>query len=834
MVRKVTTKEKVLVHLLDYHSTRDKYQQPVEITQEGMAQAIGSKQNTISYSVRNLVNEGFLIEDTSRIKGKKQRRKGYFLTDKGVKKANKISSKINQSQVKAILKGQERELLIKDINKFFHTNFSTIEILKRLDNGVFEYESESTKMERADHTFNMPEPPATIPEGLSEFLEMLEAEDRLFLIEGDPGSGKTSLVTSAMEEYLGRIPIFYLKIEGWHNERYLWDHLAAFLSKNGEHKLSSYLESTRNVKVPEALQNLKGDLELISQAIFCIDDLDDNPILMRILCDFAKDIKEMQGVRMILTLKPGQCPIENKRRMRPEVVSLVCDECDNHMFVELADFYGMKESCEAVLDLVLENNLTPEEHLALSYISIHRYPIEKSEICKLESVNSNLITNLLKTPLATVSIDEKPIVHPQVRKRLLGRLPSTTEQILNSIAAEYYDEIPAKNIWEKLEVLYHLAGAFEFESFFEVIKENGLEMISSGYSRSLLDLIHRVENNMESAEDPSLLFWKGEAHRILNEYPLALSNYRSVIDNFEDQEMITSSHHGIARILEEQGQYESALLEYEKAIDISKGTSLIDSDITGKTLFQIAELYSKKGDIDDAKKYLIKAIDILNKNKAYPTLASAYFLMAHVEKESGNSEEALDAFEAGLSVWENIEETYHKVGGLHDIGAFYKVIRDLSHAEEFLIETIEMCEQMGYRKLKASALLTLTECYLERNELKKAVESAEEATMIFNKLDYEEERAYGHALLGQAYTRLDDMDKAEENLAKAISIYQKLGSSYPLGLAYFSMAKLQEKKGNKEGIASNFRKSLLSLSSSGASRVIEHVQREMKTIPLSM
>ncbi len=834
MVLKVTTKEKVLVHLLEHYPTREKYQQSADITQEGMAMVIGSKQNTISYSVRSLVDEGLLNEETTRIKGKKQRRKGYFLTDEGVKKSKIISSRILQSSVKVRSNGEDRDILLKDLNKYLHTNFSLIDIVTRAEDGIIEHDSRDATKERVNYLFNMPEPPVKILGVLKEVSEEFNAFSSVVLLEGSHGSGKTTLLSHLAEINMGKVPMFYLKVEDWHNERYLLEHLAAFFSRNGEHKLTSYLESTKKLKIVEALANLKMDMSLLPGAFMFIDDIDENPMLMGILGEVADEIREMERSMMIFTTQEGKLTHDELLMIQPEIISLEHEECERTMFVELADYYGMSESCEAVLDLVLENNLTPEEHLALSYMSIHRYPVEKNEICGLESVNFNLITNLMKTPLSTLSLEEKPVIHPQVRKRLLGRLPVETKKTLNTIAYEYYDNIPAKTIWEKIEMLYHIASAGKYDLFLEIVEEHGFDIIFGGYSRSLLELIERLGIRCDDKRrSPILCFWKGEANRILQEFSQSLEEYRYVIENGDDEDLITYAHHGIARVLEDQGQFDSALLEYEKAIDISRSTTT-SPQLTGKTLFQIANLCAKKGDLKDARKHLTEAIDILEQNSMYTILTSAYFLMARVERDSGNFPDALDVFERGLSAWERIEETYHRVGGLHDIGAFYKVIRDLSNAKEFLKETVEICEQMGYKKLKASALLTLTECYLDKGEFKEAAEAAEEATRIFTELRYEEERAYGHALLGQTYTRLNEDDLAEDNLAKAISIYQKLGSSYPLGLAYFSMAKLQEKMGNKEGIAANYRKSLLSLTSSGANNMIEQVQREMKTIPLSM
>ncbi|MEF8833042.1 MAG: tetratricopeptide repeat protein, partial [Candidatus Thermoplasmatota archaeon] len=160
--------------------------------------------------------------------------------------------------------------------------------------------------------------------------------------------------------------------------------------------------------------------------------------------------------------------------------------------------------------------------------------------------------------------------------------------------------------------------------------------------------------------------------------------------------------------------------------------------------------------------------------------------------------------------------------------------RELNSAEEYLKEAIDTSERFGYWDLKASALISLTECYLEKRKIEEAVQTGKEGLELLEDLEDESGEALAHTLLGNAYSISERLKKAEEHYNKSISIYQKLGASYKLGLAYFSMAKLHEKKDNKEGIAENYRKAILSFSGSGANWMAERVEKEMESIPISM
>ncbi|MGM0509837.1 MAG: tetratricopeptide repeat protein, partial [Thermoplasmatota archaeon] len=836
MAKDFTTKDKVLVHLLDYHDLKGRYPHPVEITQEGMADSIGSKQNTVSYAVRDLVENGLLDEETTRIKGKKHRRKGYFLTGKGVKKAEEVKSKMDNTQVKVEMDGKMKDVMIKDINKYLHTNLSMMEILKDIEDGEFKGAYEERKAERIHQLEHLVEEPDLEPEGLDDIEQWWRGDKKVLFLEGPNGSGKTSLISSYIEEREKDTNLFYMRIQNWHTDRIIWEELASFLTKGGGHRLSSYLEATRNIDEKEALSNFGRDLEYIGSTLIVMDDLNDNAALVDTICDIVKKIDEIEKSKIWVSGTPDTCPEEYGEAPFVETIKMDIKEGEKPLFVNLANHYGIKEKLDVVLDLIVENKLTPEEYLTLAFVSMHLRPVPREEVLKFEETNSNILNNLLKTPLLLRTRDGNLDIHPTVQNTIRSRIPYDIEWALNSFASDYYINIPAKTDLEKAIMLYHLANSDEEKNFADYLSTYGEDIIDSGHARLLIKITEEAKNLKNIEEHEGLVdYWEGEAMRVLGENSQALERYQRVVSNSDDEEIVTNAHNGIAVIMEEEGEFDVALEEYNNAIDEADKMGDKGSLLQGKILLRLGKIWNNRSDYEKATTNLIRAIDVLEKTEDYYLLTSAHFLLARVEKERGNWDDSLSYFKKGLDYWNLIKETHKRINGLHDIGSFYKVIRELDNAEQFLKETMEACEKLGYRSLKASALLTLTECYLEKREFEKAIESAEEVNEILTDLrGREEDRGYTYALLGQAHIQLENYDKAEESLSKAISVYQKIGSSYPLGLVYFSMAKLQEKKGNKEGIANNYRKSLLSLTSSGAQNVIEQVEREMKAVPLTM
>lgn len=820
-----TAKEKVLVHLLDHYGNDEGYSLPVEITQEGIADSLGLKQNTVSYAVRNLVKEDMLKEETRRIKNKKQKRKAYFLTDNGFEKAKKTKEDMSNSQVDVISNQKKRSMKVGEINAYFQTNYSLLEIIQKVEEeGYFEPEKKSKERCYGSYLPYMRSYEGRTHPKFTEFIDIWSEPSDLISIVGEDCSGRTTLLSKIAEHLENENNVFYFEVKEWQEPMHLWRSLSEFLENCGCHRLSSYLKSEETINKKERLAHLVKDIKNM-KSVFLIDDLHKNSKISEIIAEMLSLNEEKFYWRFVIT--KGS---EDSLSKIPPGKELNLSS-KNFLSRSVIEFYDHTGDIETIDD-ILDHYITDEEFWALALLSTFRIPVEKEALSRIEPATPNMVKNLIKTPLIYKTIDKKVGLHDFIREKLQERLSISQRSRLHDIASEYYLEKPAMSGEFTIEKLYHLVFAARYDTFAKVLLKEWEEILAMGYCDSIIELFDEITDNEIIS---SLSHIKAEAYKKKRSYDKAKDSYLKSIDFNDDPELLAEARIGLASTLEERGDYDDAIAEYEIALNAANEISdKADREkLIGKVYFRIGSLLSERGDYTPAEDHLSKAIEILNEEE-HSLLTTAYFVMAKIKKLKGDWDSSISYFESGLNHWEKIKETYQRVGGLEEIGSFYTILRELNSAEEYLKEAIETSERFGYRDLKASALLSLTECYLEKRLIEKAIETGEEAIDLLEDMENEGMEALAHTLLGNAYSLEDELKKAETHYNKSISIYQKTGSSYRLGLAYFSMAKLQERKGNKNGIAENYRKAILSFSGSGAKWMAEKVEKKMEGIPISI
>ena len=65
-----TVKEQIQLHLFDFNRFQDEYETPLEVTQEGIARAVGINVHHVTQYVRPLLSEEMLQERTPHSRGK--------------------------------------------------------------------------------------------------------------------------------------------------------------------------------------------------------------------------------------------------------------------------------------------------------------------------------------------------------------------------------------------------------------------------------------------------------------------------------------------------------------------------------------------------------------------------------------------------------------------------------------------------------------------------------------------------------------------------------------------------------------------------------------------
>lgn len=111
----LTTKERILLHLLDFAQYNGRQEVPLDLTQPGIAAAASVDLRHFAQYIRPLVREGLVRESTEHVKGVLQRRKVYLLSESGMRRALGIRERIQGVRVQVRDSAGVREASIREV-----------------------------------------------------------------------------------------------------------------------------------------------------------------------------------------------------------------------------------------------------------------------------------------------------------------------------------------------------------------------------------------------------------------------------------------------------------------------------------------------------------------------------------------------------------------------------------------------------------------------------------------------------------------------------------------------------------------------------------------------
>ena len=91
--------DRILIHLLKNQGSKQSQEAKVELSQNGIAEAVGSHRSYISRPIKDLVAKGFIKEKIERIRGGKRKQKFFLLTDEGKKHAQKVKRDLSHRTI---------------------------------------------------------------------------------------------------------------------------------------------------------------------------------------------------------------------------------------------------------------------------------------------------------------------------------------------------------------------------------------------------------------------------------------------------------------------------------------------------------------------------------------------------------------------------------------------------------------------------------------------------------------------------------------------------------------------------------------------------------------
>ena len=471
-LRDLTVKERILLHLFDYNRFSEDYEAPEEVTQRGIAKAVGIRVRHVSQYVKPLIAEDFVEGRTRPTKQEPRRRMVYFLKPRGRNRAASLRSSLLEKSVPfRTRRGETRELTLSRVLQEERRGGAILDLLEELRTQGFI--TESSRPAISGFTEVLGEAPVVEEfhgrqEELAEVLRSIE-QAPVVVVTGMAGVGKSTLAVKVCESLRGKRSLFWRSIRPWDTPTDLARRLAGFLKHMGRTGLFNYLNGSGGREMARVEDLLASDLGGAT-CLLVLDDVHHASeetraflaLLARVLYDqrgttallLSRTIPEFYGRREVMMEETvteislgGLDPESSRALLRKagfdssDLEDIVRATAGTPLFLKLLARSGGRGSLETGWDALgdyiaeeIEPTLADQERRLLQVASFYLGPVPEAGLSPSKRVGRRTVLNLQKRGLLDRSETGGFALHEFLRDFFQENLPSVRrDAILNEV-----------------------------------------------------------------------------------------------------------------------------------------------------------------------------------------------------------------------------------------------------------------------------------------------------------------------------------------------------------------------------------------------------------------
>ncbi len=592
------TEAKIVAHLAPLSRLSDDYLQPSQVTQEGIADAVGVAKNHMPRIMRELIESGIAKARKHRVEGARRKRYCYFLTDDGARAAAAMS-------VPGVMP-------------------------RRLD---------------------IPHPPAHFI-GRNDELRCLQKNARsagLGTIEGGPGIGKTSLALAFLASAGEPAVKFYWSFKQDRSLRGALSSLSEALpAPAGE--LLAYLLRIDGIVAPQRVVNLFEDLD--EKAFIVLDDCGlckDGDALLAL----AKSIAGVPAASVILIGLEGRTQ-RDLPRWRLELAPLargdttdLAERCGHPAPGRAYEMSGGNPGLVALWDGKAAKRghgateaMNARERDALALLSLFGRPVHIGETAAL-GIGYEIVSSLVNEGFMVRGGD---FVHPLGDSGPPSKAASKRghRKIAEAILATWSDSEHG------IEACEHYAVSGDTARCISLLLDRGEEFLKSGKAAALERLLSGLaKEGADAPEKARMLTLEGNVHRQRARWPEAIGCFERAlpmgkrIPGFEAETLARIGSVNLAK-----RDYATAKGWYSKAL---KRLPKRRPDIAARIEDELATLHLRTGELDEAERRSVRAIALAAKSGGAELLGLCRVTMGNMRMLQRRHDEAQEHFESALS-----------------------------------------------------------------------------------------------------------------------------------------------------------------------------------------
>ena len=796
----VTVGERILVHLSGFLRHLDSFECPPEMTQDGIADALGISRAHVALELKRLRSAGRVEERMAHVANAKVRRKVYALTPSGQEIARRMREHARTRSV--TLRSPEGPQTV-----------SGEEAIARLrKSGVREAEAVQRVLVDEVIDTSPPEPPKPSPPPGRPFFgratelraarEWLAAEGApMAVVVGVAGIGKSAFLREAI---VGEArPLLLRRLYPHDDAHGLLASQAEFLARQGRRRLKA-LVSKPAYDPTEALAVWREDLEGV---VVALDDLHACPAaesLLRFLLEKPPGCKVLVTSRTVPGFyeRPsvlaatvteirldglddaaaGQLLASRGASLAPPDVARILEVTHGHpLALELFASSGLEageaETGRFILETVLDG-LDDASDGVLEAFAVLRRPARSPE--SLGASVAQLRRLLRKAILQ--HREDGYFLHDLVREFFVRRMDAGARRRAHARAAEYWEGRD-----DALEEAYHSIEAGNPDHAVALLEIRGPAYAESARAGDLEACLLRIP---EARRPLGLL---AEAQTFLGEFTEARDTLDALSRRGSSEERVRARIQ-LGRIANRQGDYETARTLLTESV--ARTAELGREDLKGEALRALGGVERKLGELPRAVAHLSEAADLLRdareRSRALTDLGAALIARGDLTSARERLEEALPLARKGSREEAAVENNLAIV--LSREGDTRAAARAFERSAELALATGEV-------RFASYALANAVDNLVRLGALEDAERTADRALDLAETFDDPLVVSTARANLGLVCANRGDWASAERHLMDSVALIARLGNPYSLASRYEEIANLYDAQGRSRDAA---------------------------------
>ena len=561
------------------------------MTQDGLATAAGIELRHFTQYARPLVDEGLVRERTAHVKGSRQRRKVYALTEKGKIDAFRLRERVKAETIRIRDPGGVREITFGKLLEETGGRRSLLALARLSSRGAVDLATLVTPEKPSAVEMLADAPTIERFVGRRAELETVtngDAGPRIFVVRGVAGIGKSSFGAKVCALLRGRHNLYWHGVRPWDTRTSLLTGLGEFLSALGRPGLRAVLVRGEATAAADVLrEDLPG-----TRAFLVLDDAHQASAEVLQFLRFFKDaIADAPDVR-VLVLTRHAIAFYDRRDVairglvreidlgglaQEEIAALLASGRDaeltnlgrrlggHPLFLELVRSRGHPSvSRQALRDVQrfieeeIYSDLSEPERTTLKIASMYRVPVPREALFATPAASHDVVLSLRNRALLRSAGEDALQVHDTVRDFFASILTPSEQEGLGRFASTQLRDLASK-----ARTAGNLSNCIDYLS-------NALQLTPPGEARGAL---------RESL---------GDVEERIGDLPAALTAYKESLRETVDPEVLARLHRKMASAFIVREQRAPASTELEEGFRALEGLRSVERGWLDLVRFGIA------------------------------------------------------------------------------------------------------------------------------------------------------------------------------------------------------------------------------------------------------